>query len=991
MKRILFLSSFLLFPFSLFSQGWYWQNPLPQGNQLEEVFFIDANTGWAVGNLGTILHTTDGGSLWGQQTSGTSGGLLSIHFTDTNMGWAVGSVGTILHTTDGGNVWTQQTSGTVSSLLSVHFIDANTGWAVGWDGTVLHTTNGGSLWTPQESGTMSILTSVHFTDTDNGWIAAYVNFSGDLDTILHTTNGGNLWTAQTTGTVTEQLESIYFVDANIGWAVSITGIVLHTSDGGNLWVQQLNTTSLSSVHFSDANTGWVVGAFGAILRTTDGGIVWTPQASGTINWLNSIQFTDLNHGWAVGQFGTILLTTNGGRHWTEQTIGTTETLEAVHFIDSNNGWAVGGLVFPAAVSIILHTTDGGNLWTPQTSGTTRELSSVQFVDANAGWVVGRVGTLGRTTNGGSLWTQQAWTQNDLSSVCFTDAITGWAVGESGTILHTTNGGSLWTEQTSGTTYWLYSVHFTDANTGWVVGRSGTILHTTNGGSLWSEQISGTNSSLASVEFADADTGWIGGDSGTMLHTTNGGSLWTRQESGVTDPLNSVHFSDPKTGWAVGLGGSTIIYTTNGGTTWTQQTSGVTNTLYSVYFTDANTGWAVGQGGTIIHTVDAGTGNEPPPPTTLVSPPNGSMVSTSPTLGWNSAPGALWYTLQVSTSSYFITYAVNQADLSSASFELSGLQTDTTYYWRVSLTDSTGTSGWSETWGFITATVPHSVVLQFPLDGAIVTTDSVVLLWHQSPPDVDRYWLEGDADSLFSSPFIDSLLTDTNYTVTPLHHNNTFWWRVKAHNSFGWGEFSVVRSFFVYEKIPDPPPLLFPDSGAAGVSTSPTFSWNPSIGSESYALQVSDIPDFSNLVVNEGDIDSTSYFVSDLQNTTTYYWRLSATNDLGTSEWSEVWSFTTSVTGVEEDARIPTVYTLSQNYPNPFNPSTVIRFGLPERAHVLLEMFNILGERVVLLVDEEKDAGYHEVSLNSRELSSGIYFYRISANGFVQTRKLALLR
>lgn len=93
--------------------------------------------------------------------------------------------------------------------------------------------------------------------------------------------------------------------------------------------------------------------------------------------------------------------------------------------------------------------------------------------------------------------------------------------------------------------------------------------------------------------------------------------------------------------------------------------------------------------------------------------------------------------------------------------------------------------------------------------------------------------------------------------------------------------------------------------------------------------------------------------------------------------------------------LPTKFKLFQNYPNPFNPVTTIKFGLPVTSQVRLEVFNILGERVSLLIDEVKNAGYHQVEWDSRRVASGIYFYRItmksSSNTFVQTKKLVLLR
>ncbi len=81
------------------SQDWFWQNPLPQGNTLYAVDFVNATTGTVVGEGGTILRTTDGGSSWVIQTSGTTRVLRSVSFTDAITGTAVGLGGTILRTT----------------------------------------------------------------------------------------------------------------------------------------------------------------------------------------------------------------------------------------------------------------------------------------------------------------------------------------------------------------------------------------------------------------------------------------------------------------------------------------------------------------------------------------------------------------------------------------------------------------------------------------------------------------------------------------------------------------------------------------------------------------------------------------------------------------------------------------------------------------------------------------------------------------------------
>jgi hypothetical protein len=178
-----------------------------------------------VGDNGTILKTTNGGTNWTLQPSWATDGLYSVHFPDSSTGWAVGDNGTILKTTNGGSFWATQQSGTVSSLYSVYFTNNSTGWAVGGNGTILKTTNDGTNWTTQTSGTNNNLFSVHFPDNVTGWIV------GGGGTIFKTTNGGTNWTTQTSGTQNE-LESVYFLNSGIGWAVGGLSTILKTTDGG---------------------------------------------------------------------------------------------------------------------------------------------------------------------------------------------------------------------------------------------------------------------------------------------------------------------------------------------------------------------------------------------------------------------------------------------------------------------------------------------------------------------------------------------------------------------------------------------------------------------------------------------------------------------------------------------------------------------------------------------------------------------------------------
>jgi len=100
---------------------------------------------------------------------------------------------------------------------------------------------------------------------------------------------------------------------------------------------------------------------------------------------------------------------------------------------------------------------------------------------------------------------------------------------------------------------------------------------------------------------------------------------------------------------------------------------------------------------------------------------------------------------------------------------------------------------------------------------------------------------------------------------------------------------------------------------------------------------------------------------------------------------------TTITDVENEETIPTVFKLEQNYPNPFNPSTRIKFAVPEKSNVLIKVYDILGSEVAILVNEEMNVGWYENDFNATGLSSGVYLFRMEAGNFISTKKMIYLR
>jgi hypothetical protein len=121
-------------------------------------------------------------------------------------------------------------------------------------------------------------------------------------------------------------------------------------------------------------------------------------------------------------------------------------------------------------------------------------------------------------------------------------------------------------------------------------------------------------------------------------------------------------------------------------------------------------------------------------------------------------------------------------------------------------------------------------------------------------------------------------------------------------------------------------------------------------------------------------------------------------DYGFTLWMDGLSFDPVITAVDEKVAtgLPQAFALLQNYPNPFNPETEIRFALPQASHVVIKIFNLLGEEVRTLVDEQREAGYHSMrwdgkDKNGKLVASGVYLYQLQAGTFFKVKKMALLR
>jgi len=456
---------------------------------------------------------------------------------------------------------------------------------------------------------------------------------------------------------------------------------------------------------------------------------------------------------------------------------------------------------------------------------------------------------------------------------------------------------------------------------------------------------------------DAQNGWVCGDAGTLLKTTNGGQDWVQVQA-TGNNLNSIAFKDANTGVAVGDDG-VIIRTTNGGVNWTSVNSSTSLQFRKVSWGDGNLVFAAGDDGLTSVSIDAGA--------------TWTLKNAGTTFRFRGAAAAGLNKLWAVGEDGLIKYSADGGNSWSTQTSVVNNDLHDIQFINEDIGFSGGsgsnfifTSDGGQTW------VSRNTGIFFGLNGIFFK----------------------DANLGWGVSIVGTIFFTTNAGITwtsqPCGSPNTLKEVYFIHQGKGWtvGDNGTIVMY-------DNPtiPVELSSFTASVISNAVSLTWSTATetnnqGFEVQRKSVNENNEWEQIGFIQGKgstTELTNYSFEDKNLITgKYSYRLKQLDFDGSFEYYELKS--------EVTIEAPKSFSLKQNYPNPFNPTTNISFNIPESGKVNLKVFNVLGNEVATLLNNELNAGNHKVIFNAVDFSSGVYYFRIEVEGkFIETKQMVLLK
>ena len=931
------LSSILILIFICFfrtaSAQWV-QQTNPTGTFLQDISFINDNTGWICGN--GVAKTTNGGINWVNVSNPESNAIIDIRFIDANTGFA-GSF-FFWKTTNGGNNWTKVVPD-AGNYCDMSFINSSTGWVVSNSNGIWRTTDSGNNWTMVNNQYNHTFNSISFVNVNTGWAGGY---DGKL---FKTTDGGINWTAQTSGT-TEDLYAIRFSDANTGRAAGVGSSYVRTTNGGTNWTSVAGPFGYryDKLSFINSSTGWLIGVYGIAL-TTDNGTTWiiqTPPSSdgnffgisyispNTLYVGNNKIYKSTSGGFNLNAPSNLTLTpvstSQINLSWTDNS--TDEDKFMIERSTNGSSWAlldsVGAGVTSYQSTGLTSNTDYYFRVNPKRIIFTGEYSNSandrpfmippsHTSPANNSVSKTLTPTLTwSTASGGLIYYLQVASDSNFSNIVYSNSGVGYT---SQTIpaanlqnskkyfWHTrvTNFGN----ESPYSDFWSFTVQ--DSN-------YGNNMQTGNNLYYFANSTSGSNSSPSKPTFNWRDT-------------TGSTDLILNRTARVTINAGDIDDGRFDLSGKLPVGNSIRFF----GTNYENLYIGTNGIIGFSTFSPGGAGYYQ---------------------------PNSSL----PQFNIPSAIFACWKDLnfgdadipvnrlcyKVTSNEIIITYmnAPNYNNSGSDPNDYVSFQVIISHSASPSINSNIGVQYNYDQTGSSFITKYNTNTLQPYIIGLQGTNSSAQVLQYRymnSSQLISSGPMFGSNLALAFGPNVNALPVELSSFTSDVNGSNVRlnWSTVNEQNNSG---FEIQRT------------------------NANENNWKK-INFVEGNRTTNEAKDYS---YEDRNISSGKY-----------QYRLKQIDFNGNYEYFQL--------NHEVEIGVPKKFSLSQNYPNPFNPATKINFELPNSSKVKISVYDITGKLMSELLNTEKAAGYYTVEFNGVNLSSGMYFYRIEAGDFSAVKKMILIK
>ena len=649
-----------------------------------------------------------------------------------------------------------------------------------------------------------------------------------------------------------------------------------------------------------------------------------------------------------GDKGILLLSTDNGISWsnTSPELDTQEGFSGACFVSDDIGFAVG------SNSRVFKTIDGGKTWVKETLPVATNLISVAFASELIGNALGDIGFVLHTTDSGESWTPVSlpnYSNKSAFDIAVNKYNEGVVVGRwtstptpsisYQTLYATSDGGSTWINASNLQTT-LYGVASNGRHSFFAVGEYGRIFRSIDGGFSWTQVSSPSSEYLTSISFSDSLNGVIAGYGHTILKTTDGGLTWQFIYVPATGELTGIALMN-KTGITVGVRGI-AFRSDDGGSNWKELFS--TSELRDVYSFDGNTIFTLGYSGVVLRSSDKGNHWK----RLFDFPGDGKCVrmlsqnivlvgAEAGTIYRSTDTGDSWVKINTGVSANMWSMSFNDTNLGYVTSGGTLLRTiNGGLSWdKLNINDSGNLLDVSFADSLYGLTVGNN--------GLFLTTDG------------GATWANVSSTPAYCCKMFDRKKMIVGQELGPI--------KISKDGGNSWQNSTIfgVASWYVFR-------ISFADAqtgyavGSAGSiykSTNGGDSWNSDQSGTAqwlygvYACSNSDavvVGDLGTILISKG-------LVPVNQHTNTN----------------------------------PSQFNLFPNYPNPFNPNTIITFSIPKTTHINISIYDILGKCVGSIVNEVMNPGTYSAKWNASHLASGIYFCRMSSEGYVGTKKLILAK